>query len=244
MPGKNPSLSELLFDPFFTQGVLFDTRDVFDMAPWPAFYFDRAALLGSGYIPEPPYARLLRKLGLFDPIEMPKIAKISKQSTFPVVVHSANALSQHCDRSEEDQLQKSISDNLKRDGSQIIGAIGEVFGETTRWAMGNLLGHLRDAADHIESRMQREQPKDKPPSSFYDALHSDIVSKFPEPSNEEKVFTYYHVTTRTMPDGSVETRKLLRDKDGSEKTTIIRHFPDPSKADEVTTIESPSENEK
>ncbi|KAJ1741780.1 hypothetical protein LPJ79_003518 [Coemansia sp. RSA 1821] len=239
MSDKNPSLVELLFDPFFTQDVLFGTRDLFDIMPLPAFYLDRAALLSRGYIPEPPYARLLRRLGLFDPIEVPKITKMPKQSTFPVVVHSANAQPQYYDGSEVDRLQRSISDELKRDGSQIIAAISDVFGETTRWAMGNLLGHLRDAADHIESRIQREQPKDEPPSPFYEALRSDIISKFPESSSKDQ-FLYYQVTTRTMPDGSVETRKVQRDKAGNEKTTVIRHFPDPSKTDQVTTIESPS----
>ncbi|KAJ2449548.1 hypothetical protein EV183_004825 [Coemansia sp. RSA 2336] len=240
MSDKTPSLVELLFDPFFTQDALFDTRGVFDVMPLPAFYLDRAALLNRGYIPEPPYARLLRRLGLFDPMELPKVPKIPRQSTFPVVVHSANVQPQYYDRYEVDRLQRSISDELKRDGSQIIGAISDVFGETTRWAMGNLLGHLRDAADHIESRMQREQSKDGSPSSLYEALRSDIVSKLPEPSSKNQ-FLYYQVTTRTMPDGSVETRKVERDKDGNEKTTVIRHFPDSSKADQVTTVQSASD---
>ncbi|KAJ2725862.1 hypothetical protein H4R23_004098 [Coemansia sp. Cherry 401B] len=244
-----------LFDPFFARGVLFDTRDVFDMEPWPAFYFDRAALLRGGRIPEPPYARLLRRLGLFDPIELPPVERRPQQSTFPLVVHSAT-MPQPPVRSDDDisATLRSVSDELKRDGSRIIGSIGEVFDETSRWAMGSLLGQLRGAADHIESRMQDHQASDsdrdrdrkQPSSSFYQALRSDLITNFdrlfPEPTEDEKrTCSYYHITTRTMPDGSVETRKVLRDNDGSEKTTVIRHFPDSDQEDQVTvtTADSP-----
>ncbi|KAJ2341090.1 hypothetical protein GGF43_006250, partial [Coemansia sp. RSA 2618] len=75
--------------------------------------------------------------------------------------------------------------------------------------------------------------------SFYKAVRSDLITNFdrffPEPSEDERrSCSYYHVTTSTMPDGSVETRKVLRDKDGAEKTTVIRHYPDSKKEDEVT----------
>ncbi|KAJ2337836.1 hypothetical protein GGF43_007018, partial [Coemansia sp. RSA 2618] len=174
---------ESLFDPFFTRGASFVARDGYDMEPWPPLYFDRATLLRNGYIPEPPYARILRKLGLFDPIELPKNNRRQSQSTFPIVVHSANAPQRRA-RSDEENMSISlgrvsdelsrVSDELKHDGGRIIGSIGEVFGETSRWAMGSLLGHLRDAADHIETRIQRdgsedEKSRDDMSKSFYKA---------------------------------------------------------------------------
>ncbi|KAJ2144579.1 hypothetical protein IW137_000493 [Coemansia sp. RSA 1287] len=233
-PDDLKSLLKLMFDPIFGSRALLGTPNVYNS--------------------EPPYARVLMGLGLFDPIELPKTqGSRQRKSTFPAVVHSGNNQQERTrfdDRRMPVSLERvsgeldRISDELKHDGGQIIDSIGEVFGETSRWAMGTLLGHLRNAADNIETRIQREGPEDDKKrdamsSSLYQAVRGDLITNFdrlfPEPSDDDKsTYSYYHVTTSTMPDGSVETRKVLRDKDGSEKTTVIRHYPDSKKEDEVT----------
>ncbi|KAJ2606057.1 hypothetical protein EV177_006011, partial [Coemansia sp. RSA 1804] len=129
------------------------------------------------------------------------------------------------------------------------------FGETTRWAVGSLFGQLRNAMDYVESSIQnaderqdkndkRQTPEGIDTSLFFKALRSDLISNFDKtfPESDDDVYndkvnsSYYQFSSRTMPDGSVETRKVVRDTDGTKKTTVTRHYPDSSKEDETTTI--------
>ncbi|KAI9503575.1 hypothetical protein BX070DRAFT_224167 [Coemansia spiralis] len=256
------------FDLFpFASNVFWDTRDMFGIRlPFASLADVDSTLLHNGRIWEPPYARLLRRLGLFDPIETPRHTAYEKGSTFPVIVHSANPLqsngnsSRQFEENRSDRLQPDSADTLtealSRDGSRIIGTISEVFGETTRWAVGNLFGQLRNAMEHVESRIhhpekeeepqqrdgypQKQQRENQEASPFYRALQNDLITNFdklfPEPSEEEKSnYSYYYVTTRTMPDGSIESRKVIRNSDGLEKTTITSHYPESPEKDETIT---------
>ncbi|KAJ1644271.1 hypothetical protein LPJ64_004022, partial [Coemansia asiatica] len=148
----------------------------------------------------------------------------------------------------------SLADDGPRQG-RLIGTIGEVFGDTTRWAVGNLFGQLREAMNHIESSVSRESPHQRNDQqntqSLFRALRSDLIANFdrlfPEPSEDEKSdCRYYHISTYTMPDGSIETRKVIRNNDGTETTTITRRDPGSPASDQVieTTTTSPSDRTK
>ncbi|KAJ2725840.1 hypothetical protein GGI07_001047 [Coemansia sp. Benny D115] len=241
------------------EDILFgDMSNVFDIPLLPAmlahhvnpFYYDMSW--------EPPYARVLRRLGLFDPIELPKDQRELVRSkrhagTFPVVSYSARnireqdpfstAPDQQSQRRSEAWQQEQI-DRIRDQGGQLIGTIGEVFGDTSRWAVGNLFGQLRNAMDHIEGKMNRNVPEDRDGAnstqSLYSALRNDLVTNFdrlfPEPNDSEQgECRYYHISSYTMPDGSVETRKVVRNRDGTETTTITKHSSDPAIEDRVTT---------
>ncbi|KAJ2780335.1 hypothetical protein H4R18_003513 [Coemansia javaensis] len=177
---------------------------------WPALLVDGTGLLRGGFVPEPPYARLLRTLGLFDSIEAPLPAAAYAAGTpwahrGPADVDIAGAL-------------ERLSASLVHDGTRIVDALGEALGDTTRWALSGAFGQLRDAMDRIESRMQRSRPsaedqdQDQGQGQGQDAPAA--------------AWHYYSVTTRTLPDGSIETRRVVRDDSGAEQTTVTRRRPD------------------
>ncbi|KAJ2159970.1 hypothetical protein GGF46_002634 [Coemansia sp. RSA 552] len=205
----------------------------------PRLLFGDASMLGSvlhfGWpTSEPPYARLLRRLGLFDPIELPqeRTAK-RRQSTFPVVVRSADVSQpQHRDGAVAGRVLPGLAEDSN--SGRIIGPLSDVFGETTRWAVGSLFGHLRDVMDHVETHVHRDSDEHsadakQEPQSFYRALRNDLVANFdrvfPESSGSDSRSYSYRVTTRTLPDGSIETRKTTCEDNGPEKTTVTRHYP-------------------
>ncbi|KAJ2797960.1 hypothetical protein H4R20_004992, partial [Coemansia guatemalensis] len=118
-------------------------------------------------------------------------------------------------------------------------------GETTRWAVEGLFGHLRDAMDHIESRvlheasLSRDRDSKQPPSQQQAHSTTELDAGFDRLSSEQgddirDSYRFYQVTTRTMPDGSIETRKVLRGDGGLEETTVTRHFPGMERDDEIT----------
>ncbi|KAJ1941517.1 hypothetical protein GGF37_003516 [Kickxella alabastrina] len=236
-----------------------DLSEIFDMALAPALFPGRMdPVHQQDVLWEPPYAQLLRRLGLFDPLELPpKSDAISRHgkigsnsgrgaSTFPVAAYSARA-SQQMPQQQDDKYQLGYPRDDAGNG-HLIGTIGEVFGDTTRWAVGNLFGHLRDAMDRIERKVHdvpQQSNGEESTQSLYRALRSDLISNFdrlfPEPSDSEKRnCRYYHVSTYTMPDGSVETRKVVRNKDGSETTTVTRHGRDSTASDQVTATTTPA----
>ncbi|KAJ2341161.1 hypothetical protein GGH92_005935 [Coemansia sp. RSA 2673] len=196
----------------------------------------------------PPYARILGGLGLFDPIpELPPIERGPNRNTFPVVSYSARAPASRTFVDHSDR-EPSLTEVMARDGSRIIDSVGEAFGETARWAVGNIFGQVRDAMDYIESRVHHDAPSASTlserapnPMTFYKALKSDIMSNlddlFPEPTDEERASCRsYQISMRTMPDGSVETRKTVHNNDGTECTTVTLHHSDPEKDDTVTVL--------
>ncbi|KAJ1790991.1 hypothetical protein LPJ59_005065 [Coemansia sp. RSA 2399] len=199
------------------------------------------SVVRNGSVWEPPYAHLLRQLGLFDPIEIPRHAVNRYDSSFPVVVHSARVLQQPRSYKEGNEAIRDIR--------HIIDPISETFGQTTRWAVGSLFGQLRNAMDYVESSIQRpgeEQNRDNKrqqaeesidPSALVRAIRSDLIVNFdrmfPE-SDKDIRSSYYQVSSRTMPDGSIETRKVVRDNGGTETTTVTKQYPDSSKNDERT----------
>ncbi|KAJ1733163.1 RNA-splicing factor [Coemansia biformis] len=211
-----------------------DARGVLAIAPWPAFYGVRAALASGGFVPEPPYARLLRTLGLFDPIEAPGRA-------FPAAVYTASTPWARRRPGGEDIVStlerlsgdlERLSGDLAHDGSRIAAAIGEAFDETARWAVGGVLEHLRDAADRVEARMQREAPASERESG---GVGHGLAAG--PGSDAAGTWCYYSVETCTMPDGSIETRRVVRDNDGAERTTVSRHYPRGSdQSDEAPTV--------
>ncbi|KAJ2219874.1 hypothetical protein IWW45_009239, partial [Coemansia sp. RSA 485] len=83
--------------------------------------------------------------------------------------------------------------------------------------------------------------------SLFRALRSDLIANFdrlfPEPTEGEKSdCRYYHISTYTMPDGAIETRKVVRNNDGTETTTITRRDPESPGSDQVIqTTTTPSE---
>ncbi|KAJ2082175.1 hypothetical protein H4R24_001803 [Coemansia sp. RSA 988] len=228
-------------DPFAAWGTLLNSKDMFGVAPWPAY--------ASGwYVAEPPYARLLRRLGLFDSVEPPNIENRLRRDQFPAVLYNTN-------RSERLPPLACISDDLARDSGKIIDSLGEAVGETTRWAVGGLFGHLRDAMDHIESRvlheasMSRDRDYKQSPSQQQTHNTAEINLDFDRLSSGQSddkkgSYRFYQVTTRTMPDGSIETRKVLRGDGGLEETTITRHFPDADREDDVTFSSNSLSSEK
>ncbi|KAI8322565.1 hypothetical protein GQ54DRAFT_297285 [Martensiomyces pterosporus] len=229
--------------------------DIFDAVFQPVV-FHNVQFHNHGIIPEPPYAQLLRRLGLFDPIQLPPIERGRRQSSFPVVVHSAGSVQQQ----DESRRPFFDSDDGEPRDSRIMGPVSELLGESTKWAVGNLFGHMRDVMDHIENRVNRTAPvhkegqteqdtlRDAPRApSLYQALRNDMLMNFdrlfPESAAEEKNNGYsrsYQVTTRAMPDGSIETRKVVRSSDGSEETTIIRRYSSSSVPDEASTTSTAS----
>ncbi|KAJ2819586.1 hypothetical protein FBU31_005481, partial [Coemansia sp. 'formosensis'] len=114
----------------------------------------------------PPYARVLGGLGLFDPIsEPPAIERGPNRNTFPVVSYSARAPTSRVFTNGLDR-EPSLADVMARDSSRIIDSVGEAFGETTRWAVGNIFGQVRDAMDYIESRVHHDAPGAKRSPEF------------------------------------------------------------------------------
>ncbi|PIA17494.1 hypothetical protein COEREDRAFT_86115 [Coemansia reversa NRRL 1564] len=203
------------------------------MAPLPVYASGR-------YVGEPPYASLLRRLGLFDAIEPPAVESRLRMGQFPVVLRNSNGPGGFPPLGR-------ISDDLARDSSRIIESLGDAVGETTRWAVGGLFGHLRDAMDHIESRVlheasisrgrdyrQSSSQKQAQSTTEIDAGFDRLPSE--ESDNGRDSYRFYQVTTRTMPDGSIETRKVVRGDGGLEETTVTRHFPESERDDEVTFI--------
>ncbi|KAJ1960630.1 hypothetical protein GGI12_003696 [Dipsacomyces acuminosporus] len=193
-------------------------------------------LYSRSVIPEPPYARLLRRLGLFDPMELPPTQRRAPQSTFPVVVRSASGV---------------VHDGYERySNGHIIDSLGHLFGESARWAVGDLFGRVRDAMDYIEDQVARPVPlpsnkdqeyRDDP--SLCQTLRTDFGHLFPDPTDEEKKNGYnrsYHVTTRILADGAIETRKTIRTNDGAEETIIIKRYPNSDTAEETASTSKPS----
>ncbi|KAJ2864053.1 hypothetical protein GGH94_003187 [Coemansia aciculifera] len=240
-----------LLGPRLFQELWLDATSILDLPPLLqlAFHPDRDMRnsFRSATV-APPFARILGGLGLFDPIpELPLIERGPNRNTFPVVSYSARAPTYRtfADRSDREP---SLAEVMARDGSRIINSVGEAFGETTRWAVGNLFGQVRDAMDYIESRVHHDAPSANRlpevapnPMTFYKALKSDIVSNlddlFPEPTDEERVSCRsYQISIRTMPDGSVETRKTVHNNDGTKCTTVTLHHSDPEKEDTVTVL--------
>ncbi|KAJ2708517.1 hypothetical protein H4R19_004705 [Coemansia spiralis] len=190
--------------------------------PWGFSAVPRPMVRGSHFIVEPPYARLLRTLGLFDPIEAPTEGAGPRLGAYPVAVRAART--PWADRAPGDadvaaSLER-LSDDLARDGSRIAATLGEMFDETARWAVGGMLGPLRSAADHIESQLRREYRRGEVPDP---GLGSRSCSNG---AGTADGWRYYSVETRTLPDGSIETRRVVRGNDGTEKTTVSRRFPD------------------
>ncbi|KAJ2742596.1 hypothetical protein GGI20_004362 [Coemansia sp. BCRC 34301] len=242
-----------LFGPRMLQELWLDASSVLDLPPLLqlAFHPDRDMRSFRSATAAPPYARILGRLGLFDPIPEPReqIERGPHKSTFPVVSYSARGPA-HRTLTDRSDREPSLADVMARDGSRIIGSVGEAFGETTRWAVGNLFGQVREAMDFIESKVhqdststrgqERMEPNfDTAPKTLYRALRSDLVSNldsiFSEPSDEERArFRSYQFTMRTLPDGSVETRKTVHNDDGTRSTTVALHHSDPNKDDEVT----------
>ncbi|KAJ2492704.1 hypothetical protein IWW37_001150 [Coemansia sp. RSA 2050] len=217
-----------------------------------AFHADRELRSIRGAMVTPPYARVLGGLGLFDPLPelplpLPLAERGPNRSTFPVVSYSAGypANRAYADRSDREP---TLAEVMARDGSRIVNSVGEAFGETTRWAVGNLFGQVRDAMDYIESRVHHDTPSvnrlpetTSDPMSFYRALRSDLLSNlddiFPEPADDEKASCRsYQISMRTMPDGSVETRKTVQSSDGTKSTTVTLHHPDSESDEKVTTV--------
>ncbi|KAI7833857.1 hypothetical protein BX661DRAFT_177678 [Kickxella alabastrina] len=152
---------------------------------------------------EPPYARLLRRLGLFDPLELPP----KGASTFPVAAYSARA-SQQMPQQQDDKYQLGYPrDDAERPSNwhyrRGLWRHNALGGGKSVWP-------LRDAMDRIERKVHDSNCR------------------------------YYHVSTYTMPDGSVETRKVVRNKDGSETTTVTRHGRDSTASDQVTATTTPA----
>ncbi|KAJ2596190.1 hypothetical protein H4R99_005027 [Coemansia sp. RSA 1722] len=233
-----------------------DLRNTFDVALMPTMFSGRVVPLYQDPLWEPPYARLLRRLGLFDPLILPPrpaadVAYRTDRSTFPVVAYSAR----HPSQPQQTEIQPSSRSGADAADSaghgRLIGTIGEVFGDTTRWAVGNLFGQLREAMDHIESSVSRNDPArhdgQRNTQSLFRALRSDLIANFdrlfPEPTEGEKSdCRYYHISTYTMPDGAIETRKVVRNNDGTETTTITRRDPESPGSDQVIqTTTTPSE---
>ncbi|KAJ2398222.1 hypothetical protein GGI05_000213 [Coemansia sp. RSA 2603] len=216
----------------------------------PTVFSGRMVPLNLNSMWEPPYARILRRLGLFDPLVLPAQSESGTnrnragvnmgtgRSTFPVVAYSGGNVVR-----QQPWDGQGVSPDIGPDSGHLMGTIGEIFGDTTRWAVGNLFGQLRDAMDYIESNVDRNvqhEQNQQNSQSLFRALRSDLISNFdrlfPEPSDGEKSdCRYYHVSTYTLPDGSIETRKVIHNKDGSETTTIIQRNPSSSTDDEVTT---------
>ncbi|KAJ2090454.1 hypothetical protein IW138_002665 [Coemansia sp. RSA 986] len=229
-------------------------QDIFDTSlPFSRQLNAQTLILRNGTVWEPPYAHLLRQLGLFDPIVIPRQRIGRHDSTFPVVVHSAKALQRPIDqRAGNDnpwsQERDSIADGARHDIRSIIDPISETFGETTRWALGSLFGQMRNAMDYVESTIQRrgeqqhednkqqaQESNDLSPS-FFRVIRSDLISNFDKvfPEAGENIrSSYCQISSRTLPDGSIETRKVVRGNDGTKQTTVTRHYLDSSKHDET-----------
>lgn len=198
-------------------------------------YIDRSPF-HYGITPEPPYAYVLRRLGLFDAIDLSKCRDLrnyhsNRASSFPVVVHSAAQFNTY----GNEGFNRWNHESVARDTKAILESAKDIFGETSRWAVGNLFGQLRDTMDSIESRMQDKEKaigltvkeESSETGSFEGALQKDMVKGlallFPELSEEEiRQCRGYRISTHTMPNGSVETHKVLIDKDGSETTTVSK----------------------
>ncbi|KAJ2688704.1 hypothetical protein IWW39_002009 [Coemansia spiralis] len=239
--------------PHLAHELWLDTLGLPDLSPLLhlAFRPDRELRSIRGTMVTPPYARILGGLGLFDPLPglpgLPLVERGPNRSTFPVVSYSASypAGRASADRSDREP---TLAEVMARDSSRIVNSVGEAFGETTRWAVGNLFGQVRDAMDFIESRVHHDTPginrrpeKASDPMSFYRALKSDLMSNlddvFPEPTDDERAFCRsYQISMRTMPDGSVETRKTVQSSDGTTSTTVTLHHPDAEKDGKVTPV--------
>ncbi|KAJ2897785.1 hypothetical protein GGI21_000655 [Coemansia aciculifera] len=249
------SSDPFLFGPRLFHDLWLDVHNLLDLPPLQqlAFHPDRDMRSFRSTIVTPPYARVLGGLGLFDPISEPpkQIERGPNKSAFPVVSYSARGSTPPRASIDRSDREPSLADVMARDGSRIIGSVGEAFGETTRWAVGNLFGQVREAMDIIESKVHqdaqsiREQQHNGPdfsaaPATLYKALKSDLLSgldsMFPEPGDEDRTsYSSYQITMRTLPDGSVETRKTVHKNDGSKSTTVTLHHSDPNKEDIVTT---------
>ncbi|KAJ2014940.1 hypothetical protein GGI14_004566 [Coemansia sp. S680] len=240
-----------LFGPRLFQEFWLDPASILDLPPLLQLVFRPDIAMHSRFrsgAAAPPYARILGGLGLFDPIpELPPIERGPNRNTFPVVSYSARAPASRTFVDHSDR-EPSLTEVMARDGSRIIDSVGEAFGETARWAVGNIFGQVRDAMDYIESRVHHDAPSASTlserapnPMTFYKALKSDIMSNlddlFPEPTDEERASCRsYQISMRTMPDGSVETRKTVHSNDGTECTTVTLHHSDPEKDDTVTVL--------
>ncbi|KAJ2526173.1 hypothetical protein EV175_007680, partial [Coemansia sp. RSA 1933] len=95
-----------------------------------------------------------------------------------------------------------------------------------------------------DGKQKQTQEKDKAVStSFVQAIRDDLISNFDWvfPEADKGIRTsYYQVSLRTMPDGSIETRKVVRGDDGTKKTTVTIQHPTSSNNDDetFTSIES------